>query len=273
MGYLERGCYFIRTDDGDGRIRYGAQMLLPLPIALLAPDMAGLPVAEYPPNMVKKALVGNGHAQKQQVAMMVGTLLPGLGAVSEDESDALAVAICHLNRADLLAAMRAHRLADGPHMVMHRWRNVSVLANAIRHEVSLTVHPGIGYDIIHEHPNCDGAALGRASYHDLLVIAESIQNSDQVHVHALQLELDLGAAPGSWSQIAAKIVGRTGQVVAIDLQEIEPLPGVTVRRILDHDQVVFLGNRQDRVQVRHQGPHPDPVPDAPQWHDRLHDRP
>ncbi|MEQ9638396.1 MAG: crossover junction endodeoxyribonuclease RuvC [Alphaproteobacteria bacterium] len=64
-------------------------------IALLAPDMVGLPVAEYPPNMVKKAVVGNGHAQKQQVAMMVGTLLPGLGTVSEDESDALAVAICH----------------------------------------------------------------------------------------------------------------------------------------------------------------------------------
>ncbi|MBN1933872.1 MAG: RlmE family RNA methyltransferase [Anaerolineae bacterium] len=40
--------------------------------------------------------------------------------------------------------------------------------------------------------------------------------------------LDLGAAPGSWSQIAAKIVGRTGRVIAIDLQPIEPLSGVTV---------------------------------------------
>lgn len=40
--------------------------------------------------------------------------------------------------------------------------------------------------------------------------------------------LDLGAAPGSWSQVAAKIVGQTGRVIAIDLQAIEPLPGVTV---------------------------------------------
>ena len=62
---------------------------------LLAAATSGLAVAEYPPNLIKKSVVGSGHAQKQQVAMMVGTLLPGLGAVSEDESDALSVAICH----------------------------------------------------------------------------------------------------------------------------------------------------------------------------------
>jgi crossover junction endodeoxyribonuclease RuvC len=76
-------------------------------IALLAPAMAGLKVAEYPPNMVKKAVVGTGHAQKQQVAMMVGTLLPGLGAVSEDESDALSVAICHAHLRQTQARMDA----------------------------------------------------------------------------------------------------------------------------------------------------------------------
>ncbi|HZD25576.1 MAG TPA: crossover junction endodeoxyribonuclease RuvC [Alphaproteobacteria bacterium] len=64
-------------------------------IALLAPAMAGIPVAEYPPNLVKKAVVGTGHAQKQQVAMMVRTLLPTAGAVEADAADALAVAICH----------------------------------------------------------------------------------------------------------------------------------------------------------------------------------
>ena len=53
-------------------------------------------------------------------------------------------------------------------------KEVSVLAAAYRLRVPVTVHVGIGYDIIHEHPNCDGAALGRASYTDFLVFAETI---------------------------------------------------------------------------------------------------
>ena len=53
-------------------------------------------------------------------------------------------------------------------------RDVSILAAGYRLRVPVTVHVGIGYDIIHEHPNCDGAAIGRASSHDFLVIAESI---------------------------------------------------------------------------------------------------
>lgn len=64
-------------------------------IALLVPARAGIAVAEYAPNAVKKALVGVGHADKRQVGHMIGQLLPGLGAIPEDAADALAVAICH----------------------------------------------------------------------------------------------------------------------------------------------------------------------------------
>ena len=53
-------------------------------------------------------------------------------------------------------------------------REVSILAAGHRLEVPVTVHVGIGYDIIHEHPNCDGAALGAASYHDFLVFAHTV---------------------------------------------------------------------------------------------------
>ena len=53
-------------------------------------------------------------------------------------------------------------------------RDVSVLAAGYRLGVPVTAHIGIGYDIIHEHPNCDGAALGRASYHDFLVFAHTV---------------------------------------------------------------------------------------------------
>ncbi len=59
--------------------------------------------------------------------------------------------------------------SDFPH------REVSVLAAAYRRGVPATVHAGIGYDIIHEHPNCDGAALGAASYRDFLIFARTVE--------------------------------------------------------------------------------------------------
>lgn len=64
-------------------------------ISLLVPSRMGLAVYEYPPNLVKKTVVGTGHGAKQQVQMMVKTLLPGAEIASADAADALAVAICH----------------------------------------------------------------------------------------------------------------------------------------------------------------------------------
>lgn len=63
-------------------------------VVLLAPARSGIRVAEYGANQVKKAVVGVGHADKTQVAMMVRRLLPGSSATA-DAADALAVAICH----------------------------------------------------------------------------------------------------------------------------------------------------------------------------------
>jgi hypothetical protein len=53
-------------------------------------------------------------------------------------------------------------------------REVSVLAAAVRLGVPVTVHVGIGHDILHEHPNCDGAALGETSYRDFLAFAQTV---------------------------------------------------------------------------------------------------
>ena len=64
-------------------------------IALLVPAKAGLPVAEYAPNAIKKAVVGAGHAEKVQIRAMVRVLLPRAVFDSDDAADALAVAICH----------------------------------------------------------------------------------------------------------------------------------------------------------------------------------
>jgi len=64
-------------------------------IALLIPARAGLAVAEYAPNLVKKTVVGAGHAEKKQIRVMIGVLLPKADPQSEDAADALAIAICH----------------------------------------------------------------------------------------------------------------------------------------------------------------------------------
>jgi len=80
-------------------------------IVMLAPALAGVPVHEYSANLIKKSLVGAGHAGKQQVAMMVRTLLPGADFGRADAADALAVAICHAHhrtsRARVAQAARA----------------------------------------------------------------------------------------------------------------------------------------------------------------------
>ena len=64
-------------------------------VVLLAPAEAGLPVAEYPANLVKKSIVGAGHADKAQISAMVRALLAIRRVSSSDAADALAVAICH----------------------------------------------------------------------------------------------------------------------------------------------------------------------------------
>jgi crossover junction endodeoxyribonuclease RuvC len=64
-------------------------------IAMLVPAIAGIRVAEYAPNLVKKTIVGAGHGEKAQVRMMVRVLLPKSDPRSDDAADALAIAVCH----------------------------------------------------------------------------------------------------------------------------------------------------------------------------------
>ncbi|MGD0026217.1 MAG: crossover junction endodeoxyribonuclease RuvC [Xanthobacteraceae bacterium] len=64
-------------------------------IAMVVPAKAGVPVAEYAPNLVKKSIVGAGHGDKAQVRMMIGVLLPKADPRSDDAADALAIAVTH----------------------------------------------------------------------------------------------------------------------------------------------------------------------------------
>ncbi|MCZ6840752.1 MAG: crossover junction endodeoxyribonuclease RuvC [Alphaproteobacteria bacterium] len=64
-------------------------------IVMLVPAQAGLPVAEYAANTIKKSVVGYGHADKTQIGHMISVLLPGADVTTADAADALAVAVCH----------------------------------------------------------------------------------------------------------------------------------------------------------------------------------
>src|ERR1700687_6345087 len=64
-------------------------------VALLAPASAGVAVAEYAPNLVKKTIIGAGHGEKSQIRVMIGVLLPKGDPQTHDAADALAIAVTH----------------------------------------------------------------------------------------------------------------------------------------------------------------------------------
>jgi crossover junction endodeoxyribonuclease RuvC len=76
-------------------------------IAMLVPALAGLPVAEYAPNLVKKTIVGAGHCEKVQIRMMVKVLLPKADPRSDDAADALAIAVTHAHHRQSVALRMA----------------------------------------------------------------------------------------------------------------------------------------------------------------------
>ncbi len=78
-------------------------------VVLLAGSVAGVPVREYSASEIKRAAVGNGAAEKGQVAHMMTRLLGLAGTHSHDETDALAAAWCHLVRASIPAVLRSAR--------------------------------------------------------------------------------------------------------------------------------------------------------------------
>jgi hypothetical protein len=81
-------------------------------------------------------------------------------------------------RAELLVAMREHRLSPGRLIVNHKWKHASILAQAFRHGIPATVHPGIGYDIIATHPMFNGAVIGRAAGIDFARFVQSVEALD-----------------------------------------------------------------------------------------------
>src|ERR1043166_5842287 len=106
-----------------------------------------------------------------------GVVLPEIPQLEqllrELPSDPLSPAI-----AELLTAMREHRLPSGRIEVKHPWKESSIFGSAFRRGVPLTVHPGIGYDIISNHPMFNAAAIGRAAGVDFRVFGGAVEGLD-----------------------------------------------------------------------------------------------
>jgi hypothetical protein len=81
-------------------------------------------------------------------------------------------------RADLLRTILDQGWPTGRIDVNHRWKHASILAQACRHDIPMTVHPGIGYDIIANHPVFNGAAIGRAGEADFKLFGGSLRDLD-----------------------------------------------------------------------------------------------
>ncbi|RYD80841.1 MAG: hypothetical protein EOP84_11665, partial [Verrucomicrobiaceae bacterium] len=106
-----------------------------------------------------------------------GTVLP----TAEELTDLLCKEPAHPQapaRAELLVAMQRHGIEAGRHHVAHAWKHASILAAAFRHNVPFTVHPGIGYDIISNHPMFNGAAIGRAAETDFRKFGAAVDRLD-----------------------------------------------------------------------------------------------
>ena len=80
---------------------------------MLAAESRGIPCFEYKPSTVKRAVTSTGAADKQTVSRMVGAILGAKQVIQEDQADALATAICHLNQTRADGLMAAIRMGDG----------------------------------------------------------------------------------------------------------------------------------------------------------------
>jgi hypothetical protein len=81
-------------------------------------------------------------------------------------------------RAELLVAIREHGLPAGRIEVKHPWKHTSIFGNAFRRQIPITVHPGIGYDIISNHPLFNGAVIGRAATTDFQLFGSAVEGLD-----------------------------------------------------------------------------------------------
>ena len=124
------------------------------------------------------ALTGRGYGESLgQFIAEDGLVLPSIVSLE----NALMANPLHpfaAARAELLQAMHLHHLAPGRQTVKHPFKDTSVMARAFKLNIGMTIHPGIGYDIIATHPMYNGAAVGRAAGIDFRRFASAVNGLD-----------------------------------------------------------------------------------------------
>jgi hypothetical protein len=124
------------------------------------------------------ALDGQGFGQALgKFTAQDGATLPAAESLEKALRDTPSHALSPA-RADLLQAMRTHNLVAGRYDVEHPCKEISVLAQSFNLNVPLTIHPGIGYDIISNHPMFNGAAIGRAAEMDFRIFGGAVEDLD-----------------------------------------------------------------------------------------------
>ena len=126
--------------------------------------------------MMAGALQGLGYGRSLgRFIMEDGTTVPSIEelarTIMHEPSHPLTSA-----RADLLQALRAGHITSGRVAVSHRWKQASILAQAWKHGIAFSVHPGIGYDIISNHPIFNGSVIGRGAEMDFKLFGGSVAN-------------------------------------------------------------------------------------------------
>ena len=172
-------------------------------VVMLAPARAGLPVFEYAANLVKKSVTGVGHADKRQIAMMVGRLLPGAQAQS-DAADALAVAICHAH----------HRPAAHARSRGGRYdRQAAGHGGLGRRDSAVVDVGGVGYLVVGARRAPCAALAGR----EVAMLVETIVREDAISLYGF-----LDPAERDWFRILTTVQGVGAKVALSILSTLAP---------------------------------------------------
>lgn len=181
-------------------------------IALLAPAQAGLPVAEYAPNAVKKAVIGVGHGEKQQIHMMVKVLMPRASFDTSDAADALAIAICHAHhRQSIVSARRMQALLAGRTRMIGKLKGV-IDEIADDHAV-IDVH-GVGYVAF-----CSPRTLGNlgGAGEAAILFIETYVREDMIRLYGFANQLER-----EWFRLLQNVQGVGAKVALAVLGTLSP---------------------------------------------------
>ena len=178
-------------------------------VVLLAPAERGLPVAEYSANLIKKAVVGAGHAEKAQVQMMVRRILPGFANGAADAADALAVAICHAHHAATRRAWDNFGTGRTPMIA-----KLAGIVDQVTPEGAVIDVGGVGYLAF-----CSTRTLGRLppAGAPVRLLIETHVREDHIHLYGF-----IDAAERDWFRLLTTVQGVGARLALAVLSAVGP---------------------------------------------------